>query len=62
MECADCKSWNIAEAVNDNAPCHRYPPVIAWKMGRNGIDFVDGTRPMVWSQDWCGEFVARDTK
>lgn len=55
-ECRDCKFWDAVEQVAGHANCRRYPPVIAWKMGQNGIDFIDGALPTTWAQDWCGEF------
>lgn len=54
--CGNCAFWDRAEVINGRALCRRSPPQFGWKLGENGIDYVDGSWPMSWTFDWCGEF------
>ena len=57
--CEHCRWWDVAEAVAFTAECRRYPPAPSWRLGQNGIDFSQGSFPVISGLDWCGEFSAR---
>ena len=54
--CSSCRWWDHIEAVGFSAECRRFPPVPSWRLGQNGIDFSQGSWPVTWGHDWCGEF------
>ena len=55
-ECGNCRWYDHDNAAHDRAECRRSPPRPGWRLGENGTNFSEGSWPMVWQQDWCGEF------
>lgn len=53
--CDTCKFWDQGSVRGMKGECRRFPPVIAWGLGQNGLDLLGGTFPQTLAGEWCGE-------